>query len=72
MYMAMLCTNWASPTILKNDTVHFFESNESSYWLKIVSQWITMSIYIFSLVAPFIFPDRDFSWIELQIECKNK
>jgi hypothetical protein len=59
--MAMLCTNWASPTILDDPTINFFVANESSYWLKIVSQWITMSIYIFSLIAPFLFPDRDFS-----------
>jgi len=59
--MAMLCTNWAQPTILDENTVKFFDSNGTSYWLKLVSQWITMSIYIFSLIAPFIFTDRDFS-----------
>ena len=37
MYMAMLCTNWAQPKILDENTVNFFQPNETSYWLKIVS-----------------------------------
>lgn len=59
MYMSMLCTNWGNISIF-NDTVDFYTANDTSFWLKIVCQWISMSVYIFSLLAPLIFPDRDF------------
>lgn len=32
-----------------------------TFWLKFVCEWITMFIYVFSLVAPLIFRDRDFN-----------
>lgn len=68
MYMSMLCTNWASPTVVfaedghaTNITTDFFAGSSTSYWLKLVSLWLTMAVYLFSLVAPLIYPDRDFS-----------
>jgi hypothetical protein len=66
MYMSMLCTNWASPTVVfgdgKSTTTDFFAPGSSaSYWLKLASLWLTMAVYLFSLVAPLLYPDRDFS-----------
>lgn len=31
-----------------------------SMWVKIGSQWATMGLYVWTLVAPCLFPDRDF------------
>jgi hypothetical protein len=60
VYYCMLLTNWGNPTVF-DDTTNFFESNKSSFWIKIVAEWISIAIYLFSLLAPLIFPNRDFS-----------
>jgi hypothetical protein len=60
VYYCMLLTNWGNPTVF-DDTTTFFESNSSSFWIKIVAEWISIAIYLFSLLAPLIFPNRDFS-----------
>ena len=56
----MLLTNWGNPATF-SDSTDFFEANTSSFWIKLVAQWISMAIYLFSLLAPVIFPNRDFS-----------
>jgi hypothetical protein len=33
----------------------------SSYWIKISCMWVTSTLYTVTLVAPKLFPDRDFS-----------
>ena len=32
-----------------------------SMWMIISSQWLMLSLYLWTLVAPKVFPDRDFS-----------
>ena len=32
-----------------------------SMWMIIISQWIALLLYLWTLVAPQIFPDREFS-----------
>ena len=39
----------------------FFKANKPSFWIKLVAQWCSMAIYLFSLLAPIVFPNRDFS-----------
>jgi hypothetical protein len=60
MYYAMLCTNWGELDIYEADYVPDQSKNNSSFWLKLVAEWITMSLYIFSLIAPVLFPNRNF------------
>ena len=59
VYYAMMITNWGNPTVF-NDTWDFFAANKASYVIKIVAQFGTMAIYMFSMVAPLIFKDREF------------
>lgn len=33
----------------------------TSVWVKVASQWVTVGLYCWTLVAPLLFPDRDFS-----------
>ena len=33
----------------------------TSVWVKIASQWVTVALYCWTLVAPLLFPDRDFA-----------
>ena len=59
VYLAMLCTNWGSVTVFDN-TTDFFQHSQGSFWLKMVAQWFTIAIFLFSLIGPMLFPDRDF------------
>lgn len=57
MYSAMLLTGWGNSHV-EEDVV---DVGWSSVWVRIITQWITAILYIWSLVAPYILPDRDFS-----------
>jgi len=60
MYMSMLLTNWGA-----SDNVHGNEDGKigtASMWVKIVSQWLTIMLYVWTLVAPRVLADRDFDW----------
>lgn len=59
VYYAMLLTNWGNPTLFES-TVDFYASNTASFWIKLVTEWLSMAIYLFSMVAPLIFKDREF------------
>lgn len=56
MYYAMLLTNWLNPGLYTNGD----NRNDTVYWLKVVCLWVSLVIYLFSMVAPVLFPDRQF------------
>jgi hypothetical protein len=60
MYYAMLCTNWGQLDIYESDYTPDPTKSNKSFWLKLVAQWIAMSMYIFSMVAPLLFPNRNY------------
>lgn len=39
-----------------------FSESLGSMWVKIVSSWVCCGLYIWTLVAPLVLPDRDFSY----------
>jgi hypothetical protein len=58
IYMAMLLTDWGTkrdPTNTVNIT-----GGKTGMWVKIISQWITMILYYWTLVARKCFPNRTF------------
>ncbi|EFJ19682.1 hypothetical protein SELMODRAFT_110336 [Selaginella moellendorffii] len=57
MYSAMLLTGWGNSAEGK-DTI---DVGWPSVWVRICTQWLTAILYVWSLVAPLLFPDRDFS-----------
>uniref|UniRef100_A0A915BSY6 Serine incorporator 3 n=2 Tax=Ascarididae TaxID=6250 RepID=A0A915BSY6_PARUN len=57
LYVMMTLTSWYKPD---NDLRHL-NSNMAAVWVKIVSSWLCLIIYSWTLAAPAIFPDRDFS-----------
>ena len=57
-YTAMLMTDWGSGTGTAKDQIGV---GWASVWVKVVSQWVTVALYAWSLVAPALLPDRDFS-----------
>jgi len=59
MYMAMILTNWGKSTGEDSNTNTGI--SKESMWIKISSQWLAYSLYLWSLLAPVCFPNRDFS-----------
>merc|ERR1711997_776391 len=58
LYIMMTLTNWYSPG---NNTIETISANMSAVWVKIISSWLCCAIYVWTLVAPVVLPDRDFS-----------
>ena len=58
LYIMMTLTNWYSPG---NNTIETISANMSAVWVKIISSWLCAAIYVWTLIAPVVLPDRDFS-----------
>ena len=59
LYVMMTLTNWYSPG--KDVNLQSISANMSAVWVKIISAWLCAVIYGWTLVAPVVLPDRDFS-----------
>ena len=59
MYIANMITNWGTPKV-DSPILSAYQPNYFSFWSKLGLQWITSLLYVWTLVAPRIFPDRDF------------
>ena len=60
----MVLTNWGELDFKADDgteTTASPEAGDAAMWLNIVAQWVMFALYIWTLVAPTLFPDRDFS-----------
>jgi hypothetical protein len=58
-WYAMVLTGWGS--IADNGNEANPTASRVSMWIIIGSQWLVFTLYLWSLVAPRLFPDRDFS-----------
>lgn len=58
-YYAMVLTNWS--TEQEDSDMRNPNSGKAAMWLQATGQWIAMLMYLWSLVAPKMFPDRDFT-----------
>ncbi|RHZ27507.1 hypothetical protein DYB37_006970, partial [Aphanomyces astaci] len=56
MYMAMVLTQW--------DTASGYDlslhADGAAMWVHITSQWVSIAVYMWTLVAPYLVPDREF------------
>uniref|UniRef100_A0A0K8TPS3 Putative conserved plasma membrane protein n=1 Tax=Tabanus bromius TaxID=304241 RepID=A0A0K8TPS3_TABBR len=57
LYVMMTLTNWYQP----NSSLNTLNANAPSMWIKIVSSWLCLALYTWSMVAPLILSDREFS-----------
>lgn len=57
LYVMMTLTNWYKP----NSSLETLNANAPSMWIKIISSWLCLALYTWSLVAPIVLPDREFS-----------
>ncbi len=58
-WYAMVLTGWGSIADSGNEANP--TASRVSMWIIIGSQWLVFGLYLWSLVAPRLFPDRDFS-----------
>ncbi|KAM6946882.1 serine incorporator 1 [Lycodopsis pacificus] len=56
LYIMMTLTNWYSP-----DADYTITSKWPAVWVKITSSWLCLALYMWTLVAPMILTNRDFS-----------
>jgi len=63
VYMAMLFTDWGSGDSGTGGSKVGVATQlgTSSMWIKIISQWMTIGLYVWTLVAPQCCQGRDFS-----------
>ncbi|XP_037933929.1 serine incorporator 1 isoform X2 [Teleopsis dalmanni] len=57
LYIMMTLTNWYKP----NSDIELFNANAASMWIKIISSWLGVLVYGWTLVAPIVLSNRDFS-----------
>jgi len=58
-WVAMILTGWGS-TDFSSDIANPDKSH-ANMWIILISQWVAMGLYMWTLAAPKMFPDRDFS-----------
>ncbi|XP_073985176.1 serine incorporator TMS1 isoform X2 [Rhodnius prolixus] len=57
LYVMMTLTNWYKP----NSSLDTINSNAASMWVKMLSSWACLALYIWTLIAPIALPDRQFN-----------
>lgn len=57
MYLGMVFTNWQSTDRIAQN----LQGYDFVFWLKAIVSWFMALIYAWTLVAPGIFPERNFS-----------
>ena len=62
VYMAMLLTNWGSYDPAEEDGgKQRYNVGYASAWLLAGTLWVCCCLYLWTLLAPSLFPDRDFT-----------
>ncbi|TXG71938.1 hypothetical protein EZV62_000517 [Acer yangbiense] len=56
MYSAMLLSGWTS----SSDSSDLVDVGWTSVWVRICTEWVTFALYIWTLLAPVLLPDREF------------
>uniref|UniRef100_A0A8P4KKS1 Serine incorporator 2 n=1 Tax=Dicentrarchus labrax TaxID=13489 RepID=A0A8P4KKS1_DICLA len=57
LYIMMTLTNWYKP----GTDYSAMQTTMPAVWVKICSSWLGLAIYLWTLVAPLVLPDRDFN-----------
>ncbi|RXM95003.1 Serine incorporator 1 [Acipenser ruthenus] len=57
LYIMMTLTNWYQP----DAGYQVMTSAWPAVWVKISSSWLGLALYLWTLVAPLVLPDRDFN-----------
>ncbi|CAM8911849.1 unnamed protein product [Rhodiola kirilowii] len=57
MYSAMLLSGWTSSS---SDSTELTDVGWTSVWVRICTEWVTAGLYVWTIVAPLLLPDREF------------
>ncbi|CAM8921345.1 unnamed protein product [Rhodiola kirilowii] len=57
MYSAMLLSGWTSSS---SDGTELTDVGWTSVWVRICTEWVTAGLYVWTIVAPLLLPDREF------------
>ena len=58
-YLAMVLTGWTWGT--HSNWELEIDKGAGSLWVKIAAQWVCVALYTWTVIAPIVLPDRDFS-----------
>jgi len=64
-YMAMLLTSWhlsVPGDVSHSESADCIDSGKTAMWIKISAEWLTILGYFWTLIAPKIFPNRDWGF----------
>jgi hypothetical protein len=61
MYVFMLITDWQTISGIAHGDDFKVDHGYVAVWVKLATSWLATALYIWTLVAPALFPDRDFS-----------
>lgn len=65
MYVAQLLTNWQVINTHDADTYGrtgiTVDGGIASVWIKITASWIVFAFYLWSMIAPFVCPNREWN-----------
>ncbi|XP_057956826.1 uncharacterized protein LOC131150238 [Malania oleifera] len=56
MYSAMLLSGWTD----SSGSSDLIDVGWTSVWVRICTEWVTAGLYVWTIIAPLIFPDREF------------
>ncbi|GIX81493.1 serine incorporator 1 [Caerostris extrusa] len=59
LYVMMTLTNWYDP--VSSVPGQEAATNQASMWVKIISSWLCILLYLWSLIAPLVLKDREFN-----------
>lgn len=65
MYIAMLMSDWHTISGMGDDpkdVAPVIDMGTPSLWVKVVSSWVCFMLFLWTLLAPVCFPDRDFGY----------
>lgn len=60
MYIGQLLTDWENISIEQNTEIKI-DFGWTSVWVKLVSSWVVFALYLWTMFAPALFPDRVFA-----------
>ena len=59
LYIPLLLTNYGN-ILVNGQEYNAFASDTLSLWIKLITSWATMVLYVWTLIAPKLFPNRSF------------
>lgn len=62
LYLSMVLTNWqtVSSDVKETESMLSVDQGMASVWVKMVSSWLVLALYLWTVLAPIMFPNRKF------------